>query len=141
MGGDTFIPDAVCFVNGILVADFESSGIESPITAAINQLLRYSNQRREIWPAFYDENKGVERLFHTKQLLIASNFFEAPASTIGAPPEAYLEMGRQVARTNVHGRRRISANRAPRRGRRGRKYSSHRGARGGRKRRHALVLP
>ena len=87
------IPDAVCFVNGIpiVVAEFKSPGIESPISAAINQLLRYSNQRREIWPTLYHENEGVERLFHTNQLLIASNFFEARASTIGAPPEAYLE--------------------------------------------------
>lgn len=87
------IPDAVCFVNGvpIVVAEFKSPGIESPISAAINQLLRYSNQRREIWPTLYHENEGLERLFHTNQLLIASNFFEARASTIGAPPEAYLE--------------------------------------------------
>ena len=33
----------------------------------------------------------MERLFHTNQLLIASDFFEARAATIGAPPEAYLE--------------------------------------------------
>ena len=39
----------------------------------------------------YTENEGVERLFHTNQLLIASDFFEARAATIGAPPEAYLE--------------------------------------------------
>jgi type I restriction enzyme R subunit len=58
---------------------------------AIHQLLRYSNQRREIWPTLYTDNEGVERLFHTNQLLIASDFFEASAATIGAPPEAYLE--------------------------------------------------
>lgn len=87
------IPDAVCFINGIpiVVAEFKSPGIENPISAAINQLLRYSNQRREVWPTLYQENEGVERLFHTNQLLIASNFFEARASTVGAPPEAYLE--------------------------------------------------
>src|SRR5262249_1945429 len=39
----------------------------------------------------YTDNEGVERLFHTNQLLIASDFFEARAATIGAPPEAYLE--------------------------------------------------
>ena len=33
----------------------------------------------------------MEKLFHTNQLLIASNFFESRAATIGAPPEAYLE--------------------------------------------------
>lgn len=87
------IPDAVCFVNGIpiVVAEFKSPAIENPIGEAINQLLRYSNQRREVWPTLYDENEGVERLFHTNQLLVASDFFEARAGTIGAPPEVYLE--------------------------------------------------
>ena len=74
-----------------MVAEFKSPGIENPLQEAINQLLRYTNQRREIWPTLYTENEGVERLFHTNQLLIASNFFEARAATIGAPPEAYLE--------------------------------------------------
>ena len=43
------LPDAVCFVNGIplVVAEFKSPGIENPIHESINQLLRYSNQRRE----------------------------------------------------------------------------------------------
>lgn len=41
------IPDAVLFVNGIplVVAEFKSPGIKSPMQEAINQLLRYSNQR------------------------------------------------------------------------------------------------
>src|SRR2546425_1140398 len=87
------IPDAVLFVNGIplVVAEFKSPGIENPLQEAISQLLRYSNQRRELFPTLYTENEGVERLFHTNQLLIASNFFEARAATVGAPPEAYLE--------------------------------------------------
>ena len=87
------IADAVLFVNGIplVVAEFKSPGIQNPLQEAINQLLRYSNQRRELFPTLYTENEGVERLFHTNQLLIASNFFEARAATIGAPPEAYLE--------------------------------------------------
>jgi len=87
------IPDAVLFINGIpiAVAEFKSPGIENPIHEAINQLLRYSNQRRELFPTRYFDNEGVEKLFHTNQLLIASNFFEARAATIGAPPEAYLE--------------------------------------------------
>ena len=87
------IPDAVLFVNGIplVVAEFKSPGIQNPLQEAINQLLRYSNQRRELFPTLYTENEGVERLFHTNQLLIASDFFEARAATIGAPPEAYLE--------------------------------------------------
>ena len=87
------IPDAVLFVNGIplVVAEFKSPGIENPLHEAINQLLRYSNQRREIFPTLYTENEGVERLFHTNQILIASDFFEARAATVGAPPEAYRE--------------------------------------------------
>lgn len=87
------IADAVLFVNGIplVVAEFKSPGTENPLQAAINQLLRYSNQRREIYPTLYTESEGVERLFHTNQLLVASDFFEARAATVGAPPEAYLE--------------------------------------------------
>jgi len=87
------IPDAVLFVNGIpvTVAEFKSPGVENPLHEAINQLLRYTNQRKELFPTLYTENEGVERLFHTNQLLIASNFFEARMATVGAPPEAYLE--------------------------------------------------
>jgi type I restriction enzyme, R subunit len=87
------IPDAVLFVNGIplVVAEFKSPGSQNPLQEAINQLLRYSNQRREIFPTLFSENEGVERLFHTNQILIASDFFEARASAIGAPPEVYLE--------------------------------------------------
>lgn len=87
------IPDAVLFVNGIPlgVAEFKSPSIENPLQEAINQLLRYTNQRREIWPTLYTDNEGVERLFHTNQILIAGNFFETRAATVGAPPEAYLE--------------------------------------------------
>ena len=75
------IPDAVLFVNGIplVVAEFKSPGIETPLRAAVNQLLRYSNQRRELFPTQYTENEGVERLFYTNQLLVASDFFEARA--------------------------------------------------------------
>ena len=87
------IPDAVLFINGIplVVAEFKSPGIENPLNEAINQLLRYSNQRRELFPTLYADNEGVEKLFHTNQLLIAGDFFEARAATIGAPPEAYME--------------------------------------------------
>lgn len=87
------IPDAVLFVNGIpvAVAEFKSPGIENPLDQAINQLLRYSNQRRELFPTLYSDNEGVERLFYSNQLLIASDFFEARAATVGAPPETYLE--------------------------------------------------
>lgn len=92
-GRSHIIPDAVLFVNGLplAVAEFKSPGIANPMQAAINQLLRYTNQRRELFPSQYTDNEGVERLFHTNQVLIASDMFEARVSTICAPPEAYLE--------------------------------------------------
>ena len=101
------IPDAVLFVNGIplVVAEFKSPGIQNPLQEAINQLLRYSNQRRELFPTLYTENEGVERLFHTNQFLIASDFFEARAATIGAPPEAYLEWADTSPVPHEHGGR------------------------------------
>lgn len=92
-GRGHIIPDAVLFVNGLplALAEFKSPGIEAPLGQAIDQLLRYSNQRKALQPEQYSDDEGVERLFHANQLLIVSNFFEARAATIGAPPEAYLE--------------------------------------------------
>jgi type I restriction enzyme R subunit len=92
-GRGHIIPDGVLFVNGIplVVGEFKSPGIESPIAQAIDQLLRYSNQRRELYPSVYTENEGLERLFHYNQILLASDFFEARAGTIAAPPEVWLE--------------------------------------------------
>jgi len=92
-GRGHIIPDAVLFVNGIplAVAEFKSPGILNPMQQAIDQLLRYSNQRRELFPSLYSDNEGVERLFHTNQLMIVSDYFESRVSTVCAPPEAYLE--------------------------------------------------
>ena len=87
------ILDAILFVNGIPlgVAEFKSPGIQNPIGAAIDQLLRYANQRRELWPELYQENEGIEHLFRTNQILIASDFFEARVATLGAPHEVWSE--------------------------------------------------
>ena len=54
------IPDAVLFVNGVpvAVAEFKSPGIENPLQEAVNQLLRYSNQRRELSPPFTAKTKA-----------------------------------------------------------------------------------
>jgi hypothetical protein len=54
---------------------------------AINQLLRYSNQRRELFPTLYTDNEGVEKLFHTNQLLAARDILvldleRIPAETL-----------------------------------------------------------
>ena len=98
------IPDAVLFVNGIplVVAEFKSPGIQNPLQEAINQLLRYSNQRRELFPTLYTENEGVERLFHTNQLLIASDFFETRAATIGCTSRGVFRMGGHQSGATVH---------------------------------------
>lgn len=50
-GRGHIIPDAVLFVNGIplVVAEFKSPASGRPIAQAINQLLRYTNQRKELY--------------------------------------------------------------------------------------------
>ncbi|MEX2579582.1 MAG: type I restriction endonuclease [Verrucomicrobiales bacterium] len=92
-GRGNVIPDAVLFVNGLplVVVECKSPGIESPMEAAIDQLLRYSNQRKELFPARYTESESVERLFYLNQLMVATDFFEARAGTVGAPPEVFAE--------------------------------------------------
>jgi len=59
------IPDAVLFVNGIplVIAEFKSPGIQNPLQEAINQLLRYSNQRKELFPTLYTENRASNDFF------------------------------------------------------------------------------
>jgi type I restriction enzyme, R subunit len=68
------IPDAVLFVNGIplVVVEFKSPSIRNPLQEAINQLLRYSNQRRELVPTLYTEILG----FINK---VAANLYRDPA--------------------------------------------------------------
>ena len=100
------IPDAVLFVNGIplVVAEFKSPGIQNPLQEAINQLLRYSNQRRELFPTLYTDNEGVERLFHTNQLLIASNFLRGARGDHRRSAGGVSGMGRHQSRADEHGR-------------------------------------
>jgi type I restriction enzyme R subunit len=88
-GGQTFIiPDIVLFVNGIPVGVVEckSPKITDPLDEAIDQLLRYSNQRNWI-----DVDEGVERLFHYNQVMIGTYAYQAVAATVGAQPEHFLE--------------------------------------------------
>ena len=82
------IADVVLFVNGIplVVVECKSPNITDPMDAAIDQLLRYSNQREWV-----EVDEGVERLFHYNQIMIATWYYQARASTIGAPAETYLE--------------------------------------------------
>jgi len=82
------IPDIVLFVNGIplVVVECKSPKITDPMEQAINQLLRYSNNRPQA-----KEKEGNERLFHYNQFMIATFRQEARFSTIGGGYEHYLE--------------------------------------------------
>ncbi|HUX75336.1 MAG TPA: type I restriction endonuclease subunit R [Anaerolineae bacterium] len=87
-GRDYVVPDLVLFVNGIplVVVEAKRPDLEDPLTQAITQLLRYSNQREEV-----AEPEGAERLFHYAQLMVATCFETARVGTVGASYEHYLE--------------------------------------------------
>lgn len=51
-------------------------------------LLKGTMTKGLLAPTLYTDNEDVEKLFHTNQLLIAGNFFEARAATIDASPSA-----------------------------------------------------
>jgi len=81
------IPDIVLFVNGIplVVIECKAPGIPTPLEKAIEQLLQYSNQRGGEQP------EGIERLFWYNQALVATYFYGARISTIGASYEHYMD--------------------------------------------------
>lgn len=85
------IPDIVLFVNGIplVVVECKSPYVTDPLEEAINQLLRYSNQRG--YTTLSGRGEGVERLFWYNQLMLVSSGDKARAGTIGARAEHYLE--------------------------------------------------
>jgi type I restriction enzyme R subunit len=83
--GKAFIvPDLVLLVNGIplVVVECKSPSVPEPLAEAVDQLRRYSNQRRASGEV--DDNEGNEPLFHTIQLLIATSFDEARVGSVGA---------------------------------------------------------
>lgn len=83
--GKAFIvPDLVLFVNGIplVVVECKSPSVPEPLPEAVDQLRRYSNQRRAA--SEIDDNEGSEELFHPNQLLVATSFDEARVGTIGS---------------------------------------------------------
>lgn len=83
--GKAFIvPDLVLLVNGIplVVIECKSPSVPEPLAEAVDQLRRYSNQRRA--SSEVDDNEGNEPLFHTNQLLIATSFDEARVGSVGA---------------------------------------------------------
>ncbi len=84
---DYVVPDLVLFVNGIplVVVEAKSPDLADPLTQAIGQLLRYSNQRPEV-----QEPEGAERLFRYAQLMVATCFDTARLGTVGASHKHYL---------------------------------------------------
>ncbi|WP_406843496.1 type I restriction endonuclease subunit R [Flavobacterium soyae] len=71
------IPDIVLFVNGlpIVVVEAKSSKVKEPIPEAIDQLLRYSEQRG-------DSGEGNKELFFYNQFIITTCSLEAKFGTI-----------------------------------------------------------
>jgi type I restriction enzyme R subunit len=90
--GKAFIvPDLVLLANGmpLVVVECKSPSVQEPLAEAVDQLRRYSNQRRAAFEV--DDNEGNEALFATTQLLVASSFDEARVGCIGAAFEHYAQ--------------------------------------------------
>jgi len=89
VGGKGFIiPDLVLFVNGIplVVIECKNPSATNPLEEAINQLMRYANQRDGV-----KQDEGAERLFYYNQFTVATFGYQAYAGTFTAAPEHYLE--------------------------------------------------
>lgn len=91
------IPDIVLFVNGIplVVIECKSPYLDKPLTAAIGDLLKYSNQRNSSQP------EGIEKLFHYNLLMVAASGAKAVAGTIGANYEHYVEWKDTIPRSKA----------------------------------------
>ncbi|QRM19008.1 HsdR family type I site-specific deoxyribonuclease [Dechloromonas sp. TW-R-39-2] len=90
--GKAFIvPDLVLLVNGIplVVVECKSPSVPEPLAEAVDQLRRYSNQRKAAFEV--DDNEGNEPLFTTNQLLVATSFDEARVGCVGAAFEHYAQ--------------------------------------------------
>lgn len=90
--GKAFIvPDLVLLVNGLplVVVECKSPSIPEPLASGVDQLRRYSNQRKAAFEI--DDNEGNEALFATNQLLVATSFDEARVGCVGAAFEHYVQ--------------------------------------------------
>lgn len=85
------VPDLVLLVNGIplVVVECKSPSVPEPLADAVDQLRRYSNQRKTAFEV--DDNEGNESLFATNQLLVATSFDEARVGCVGAAFEHYAQ--------------------------------------------------
>ena len=79
------IPDIVLFLNGlpIVVVEAKSPKVPEPIPEAIDQLMRYSEQRG-------DTGEGNQSLFYYNQFIIATCRNQAKAGTISTHIEKYF---------------------------------------------------
>ena len=84
------VADLVLLVNGIplVVVEAKDPAANDSLAEAVDQLRRYSNQRRANNEV--EGNEGNETLFFTNQLLIVTNFDEAKAGAIGALFEHFI---------------------------------------------------
>lgn len=78
------VPDLVLLVNGLplVVVECKSPSIPEPLAEAVDQLRRYSNQRKAACEVA--DNEGNEALFATVQLLVATCNDSARVGCIGA---------------------------------------------------------
>ncbi|MBF8272029.1 MAG: Type I restriction-modification system, restriction subunit R [Magnetococcales bacterium] len=85
------VPDLVLLVNGLplVVVECKSPSIPEPLAAAVDQLRRYSNQRRAAFEV--KENEGSEALFATNQLLVATSLDAARVGCVGALFEHFAQ--------------------------------------------------
>ncbi|MEN4759322.1 HsdR family type I site-specific deoxyribonuclease [Chryseobacterium sp. C39-AII1] len=79
------IPDMVLFVNGLplVVVEAKSSKVKEPIPEAIDQLMRYSEQRGDI-------GEGNKELFYYNQILVTTCRTEAKFGTITTQIEKHF---------------------------------------------------
>jgi type I restriction enzyme R subunit len=78
------VPDLVLLVNGVplVIVECKSPSVPEPLADAVDQLRRYSNQRRAAYEV--EENEGNEQLFATNQMLIATSYDHARVAAVGA---------------------------------------------------------
>lgn len=92
------IPDIVLFVNGIPLSVIEckdgNSFTSNPMSEAMIQLWRYSNQRAETRKAGLRE--GEEKLFHFNQLMIATDGENARIGSITSTSDQYFYSWRTI---------------------------------------------
>lgn len=99
--GGYITPDMVLFVNGIplVVVECKAPG-EEALAEAVRQLRRYANQRVVVSATGETSGEeGVEKLFHTSQLLVATRGDRARIGTITSGPEHFTPWGDPYPRT------------------------------------------